>query len=269
MPMDGCPPFLRWAGSKRKLLPKLKGFWKKDHKRYVEPFAGSACLFFALGPAKAIIGDLNPELISTYIEVKYRLPAVLAELAKLRPWSKDEYLQLRSLDTSGMEPQARAARFIYLNRFCFNGIYRTNLKGQFNVPYSGDGCGAVPQDEVFQMCSRRLRGARLVSGDFENVLSQAEKGDLVYMDPPYAVRARRVFREYDPSTFTLEDIARLRSWMVSLNAAGISFVVSYAESDEADVLRKDFASETVAVRRNVAGFVAHRAMTNEVLISNI
>ena len=94
--------------------------------------------------------------------------------------------------------QARAARFIYLNRYCFNGIYRTNLKGQFNVPYSGDGCGALPQNEVFQRCSRRLRGARFVSGDFEAVLSQAEKGDLVYMDPPYAVRAQRVFREYGP-----------------------------------------------------------------------
>jgi DNA adenine methylase len=268
VPTNDCPPFLRWAGSKRKLLPKLKSFWTKDHKRYIEPFAGSACLFFALRPAKAVLGDLNPDLISTYIEVKYRLPAVLRELAKLPPWNKKEYMRLRSLDASKLAPQSRAARFIYLNRFCFNGIYRTNLKGQFNVPYSGDGCGAVPQDEIFKMCSRRLRGARLISGDFENVLSQAEKGDLVYMDPPYAVLARRVFREYDPSTFTIEDIARLRSWMERLNAAGISFVVSYAESDEADVLRKGFASETVTVRRNVAGFSAHRALTNELLISN-
>jgi len=246
----------------------LKGFWTKDHKRYVEPFAGSACLFFALRPPKAIIGDLNPELISTYIEVKYRLPAVLAELAELPPWNKEEYLRLRSLDTSRLEPQARAARFIYLNRFCFNGIYRTNLRGLFNVPYSGDRCGALPQDEVFQRCSRRLRGARFVNGDFESVLRRAERGDLVYMDPPYAVRAQRVFREYDPSTFTHEDISRLRSWMMRLHAAGISFLVSYAESDEADVLKKGFSYETISVRRNVAGFAAHRALTNELLISN-
>ena len=268
MPTNDCPPFLRWAGSKRKLLPKLKGFWTKDHKRYVEPFAGSACLFFALRPSKAILGDLNPELISTYIEVKYRLSEVLAELAKLPPWNKREYLRLRSLDTSRLEPQARAARFIYLNRFCFNGIYRTNLKGQFNVPYSGDGCGDLPQAEVFQRCSRRLRGTRFVNGDFEAVLNQSEKGDLVYMDPPYAVRAQRVFREYDPSTFTHGDISRLRSWMVRLHAAGISFLVSYAESDEADVLKKGFSYETLSVRRNVAGFAAHRVVTNEVLISN-
>ena len=166
-------------------------------------------------------------------------------------------------------PSARAARFIYLNRFCFNGIYRTNLAGQFNVPYSGVRCGSVPQDDVFQKCANRLRRARFINADFENVLKHAEKGDLVYMDPPFAVRARRVFREYDPSTFTHKDITRLRSWMERLNAARINFVVSYAESDEADVLRKNFSYETVSVRRHIAGFAAHRAMSNELLISNI
>jgi DNA adenine methylase len=268
-PSQHCQPFLRWAGSKRRLIPKLKGFWTKNHKRYVEPFAGSACLFFAISPPKAILGDLNSELISTYIEVKYRLDSVLKELSVLPPWDKELYGRLRSLDTSKLEPQARAARFIYLNRFCFNGIYRTNLKGQFNVPYSGDGCGAVPQDEVFQECAKRLQRTRFVRGDFEKVLKHAEAGDMVYMDPPYAVRARRVFREYDPATFTHGDIARLRYWMERLNKAGINFVVSYAESDEADVLKKGFSYETVTVRRNVAGFAAHRALANELLISNI
>lgn len=264
-----CAPFLRWAGSKRRLLPTLQTFWTKKHTRYVEPFAGSACLFFALKPPKAILGDLNPELIATYIEVKYRIRAVLEELKTLKPEDKDEYKRLRSLDTSKMKPHARAARFIYLNRYCFNGIYRTNLLGQFNVPYSGVRCGSVPADEAFERCSRRLKAARFVNGDFERVLRQAQKGDLVYMDPPFAVRARRVFREYDPSTFTHEDIARLRSWMLKLNAARINFVVSYAESDEADILRKNFAHETVSVRRNIAGFTGSRILTNELLISNI
>jgi DNA adenine methylase len=263
-----CAPFLRWAGSKRRLLPILKTFWTSKHKRYVEPFAGSACLFFAINPPKAILGDLNPELISTYIEVKYRKAAVLKELKKLPPWNKEEYNRLRSLAPETLKPHVRAARFIYLNRFCFNGIYRTNLKGQFNVPYSGDRCGDVPSDAVFESCAHRLRRARVINKDFEHVLKHAEKGDLVYMDPPYAVRARRVFREYDPSTFTYEDITRLRRWMEELNATGINFVVSYAESEEADILKKHFSYETVAVRRNIAGFAAHRSMTNELLISN-
>lgn len=268
-PRQDCPPFLRWAGSKRRLLPILQTFWTKKHKRYIEPFAGSACLFFAIKPPKAILGDLNPELIATYIEVKYRIGAVLKELKKLRPEDKEEYLRLRGIDISIMTPPARAARFIYLNRYCFNGIYRTNLQGQFNVPYSGVRCGSVPHDTVFEKCAKHLRRARFIKGDFERVLQHAKKGDLVYMDPPFAVRARRVFREYDPSTFTSDDIARLRSWMERLNAKGINFVVSYAESDEADVLRKNFSYETVSVRRHIAGFVGNRALTNELLISNI
>ena len=268
-PRQDCAPFLRWAGSKRRLLPVLQAFWTKKHKRYIEPFAGSACLFFAIRPPKAILGDLNPELIATYKEVKRQLEAVLEELKSLRPADKEEYLRLRGIDISTLSPPARAARFIYLNRYCFNGIYRTNLAGKFNVPYSGVRCGSVPRDEVFQKCSNRLRRARLVNGDFENVLKHAEKGDLVYMDPPFAVRARRVFREYDPSTFTHEDITRLRSWMERLDVARINFVVSYAESDEADVLRKSFSYETVSVRRHIAGFAAHRILTNELLISNI
>ncbi len=263
-----CPPFLRWAGSKRRLLPVLRKFWTSEHKRYIEPFAGSACLFFALKPKRAILGDLNPELISTYIEVKYRLRAVMAELRKLTPCSKDEYLRLRALETDLLEPHVRAARFIYLNRFCFNGIYRTNLKGEFNVPFSGDRCGAMPPQEVFLQCARRLRGARFENKDFEQVLAQARKGDLVYIDPPYAVRGRRVFREYDPSAFSLNDIARLRLWMERLDQDGIDFIVSYAESPEADVLKDGFAFDTISVRRNIAGFAAHRVHSNEVLITN-
>ena len=200
--------------------------------------------------------------------MKYRIAAVLDELKKLAPRDKNEYLRLRKIDIGTMNPQARAARFIYLNRHCFNGIYRTNLLGQFNVPYSGVRCGAVPQDEVFRKCSHRLRDACFVNGDFEKVLEKVQEGDFVYMDPPYAVRARRVFREYDPSTFTHQDITRLRSWMEDLNARGINFVVSYAESDEADVLKAGFRNDTVTVRRNVAGFAAHRALTNEIIITN-
>jgi DNA adenine methylase len=268
-PRQDCAPFLRWAGSKRRLLPVLQTFWTKKHKRYIEPFAGSACLFFALRPPKAILGDLNPELIATYIEVKYRIAAVLKELKRLKPSDKSEYKRLRAIDISTMTPPARAARFVYLNRYCFNGIYRTNLLGQFNVPFSGVRCGSVPSDDLFEKCSSRLRTVRLMKGDFEKALQHAQKGDLVYMDPPFAVRARRVFREYDPSTFTHDDIFRLRSWMERLNSGGINFVVSYAESDEADILRRNFSYETVSVRRNIAGFTGSRILTNELLISNI
>lgn len=267
-PERRCPPFLRWAGSKRRLLPTLLGYWTSKHKRYLEPFAGSACLFFALKPPRAILGDRNAELISTFLEVKYRLNNVLKYLAQLPQSDRETYKKLREADPEQLAPARRAARFIYLNRFCFNGIYRTNLKGRFNVPFSGDRCGGFPPPDIFRRCSRRLQSARLLNADFECVLKNAARGDLVYMDPPYAIRSRKVFREYDPSTFTHGDINRLRSWMMRLDAARISFVVSYAESDEADLLRKNFSSATVSVQRNIAGFAAYRAQTNEVIIYN-
>ena len=263
----GTVPFLRWAGSKRRLVPILRTYWKPHHKRYIEPFAGSACLFFSLSPAKAILGDVNGELISTYLEVKYRPDALLGQLSTLRR-SRHEYERLRSLNPNELSPSARALRFIYLNRFCFNGLYRTNLKGEFNVPYGWKGAGNLPSGGVLRKCSKRLMTARLVAGDFERVLQHARKGDFVYMDPPFAVRARRVFNEYHPDTFGGDDIERLRMWMEMLDKRGISFLVSYAESAEADLLAKGFARRHVSVRRNIAGFAAHRSHSHEILISN-
>ncbi len=108
-----------------------------------------------------------------------------------------------------------------------------------------------------------------MSGDFEKVLKHATSGDFVYIDPPFAIRSRRVFNEYDPATFSIDDIKRLRSWMERLSRNRIAFVVSYAESDEADVLRKGFDFQAVSVRRNIAGFAAHRAASKEILISNV
>ena len=264
-----CPPFLRWAGSKRRLLPALRKYWSTKHKRYLEPFAGSACLFFSLNPPKAVLGDLNPELVSTYTEVKYRLDSVLGELRKYKPFDKEEYLRLRSVSPLALQPYERAARFIYLNRFCFNGIYRTNLRGEFNVPYSGDGCGGLPGDELFRRCARQLQRTSFLNTDFQEVLKLAEPGDFVYMDPPYAIRERRVFTEYHPATFSFDDVCRLRAWMEKLHRAGVDFVVSYGESAEADILKAGFSYEVVAVRRNIAGFSGHRKSCNEIIITNI
>jgi DNA adenine methylase len=266
--MRSAQPFLRWAGSKRQIVPALARYWGVRFKRYVEPFAGSACLFFSLNPPSAILGDLNADLISTYLEIKYRLDGVLRELSLLHR-SRREYNRLRAVNPGHLNRSARAARFIYLNRFCFNGIYRTNLKGEFNVPYGGQKSGNLPSTELFRECSKRLRRARLLACDFEVVLQCTKKGDLVYMDPPFAIRARRVFNEYDPRSFGTRDIVRLRSCMEKLDMRGISFVVSYAESDEANILRRGFDCRTVSVRRNIAGFASHRSDSSELLISNV
>ncbi len=260
-------PFLRWAGSKRQLLPILERYWCDGYDRYLEPFAGSACLYFRLRPRKALLGDANAELIQTYRAIKKEAAVVAEHLLRLKK-GREEYLRLRSLDPERLTPSERAARFIYLNRFCFNGLYRTNAAGQFNVPYGGDKAGNLPSPGTLSECSRLLRTARLVQGDFEGVLKLAEPGDFVYMDPPFSVANRRVFAEYNPTVFGPSDLARLRFWMESLAERNIAFLVSYADCAEAEALRKDFEAEKVTVKRNIAGFAARRGESGEVLIYN-
>ena len=260
-------PFLRWAGSKRQLLPALSLFWKDgDYKRYVEPFAGSACLFFDLQPRAAVLGDLNHELMHTYQEVRDNVEAVI-ECLRVRK-SKLRYLELRSQEPTALSSDERAARFIYLNRFCFNGLYRTNQQGQFNVPYSGRKTGRLPSPEHLRVCSVMLQKAKLVVGDFEKTVAKVRVGDFVYMDPPFQVAEKRTFNEYDKKTFGPDDLIRLRTCMEEFVNTGVGFLVSYADCREASVLKKDFHWTDVTVRRNIAGFVARRTSVPEVLISS-
>jgi DNA adenine methylase len=261
-------PFLRWAGSKRQLLPVLSLYWDVRHLRYVEPFAGSACLFFSIQPDRAILGDINRDLITTYQAVKHSVEAV-AECLRSYEKGRIAYLNVRDTDPSSLPTACRAARFIYLNRFCFNGLYRTNRSGRFNVPYGGEKTGTLPSDEALLACSKLLSNTQLVTGDFEETLGLVTTGDFVYIDPPFSVKGRRVFNEYDSSVFRTNDLHRLRQWMDRLADSNIPFVVSYAESDEADILQERFYTRTVTVRRNIAGFTNRRVRCNEVLISNI
>jgi DNA adenine methylase len=206
--------------------------------------------------------------MQVYREVKRRPAQVVEQLKHLatRGTTRKAYLAVRDDSNVDLPGPALAARFIYLNRFCFNGLYRTNARGGFNVPYGGEKSGRLPPPEIIFGCSEKLRGAVLVSGDFERVLSLARAGDFVYMDPPFSVAARRIFREYHQSSFCSEDLARLRDWMERLATKGISFLVSYAESEEAGFLKRGFRTSTVTVRRNIAGFAGARTCSREVLI---
>jgi DNA adenine methylase len=259
--------FLRWAGSKRQLLPILTEIIGDDFERYVEPFAGSACVFFELVPDKAILGDINAELMHTYIEVKYRVEDVIKQLANWRK-SKKRYFELRALEPESLPRAMRAARFIYLNRCCFNGLYRTNREGRFNVPYGGNRSGRIPTAETLRAAAKALKKARLISGDFTKSLKHVQRGDFVYIDPPFSITSHRMFNEYDASTFDAIQLEQLRDEMEKLARRKIKFLVSYADSDEAKILGKAFNFLKVAVRRNVAGFGSDRRTADEILIYN-
>jgi DNA adenine methylase len=260
-------PLLRWAGSKRQLIPELRRFWPGGATRYIEPFAGSACLFFELGPKRALLGDVNRELIETYREVKHR-PIPIAELLEPLKRSKRTYYRLRKTDPTFLSSAEKAARFIYLNRFCFNGLYRTNRAGAFNVPYGAAGTGELATQDQLLRCSWRLKSARLCCCDFEKLCAQAVPGDFVYLDPPFRVSERRVFSEYQPEVFSKRDLERLRESIERLAAENVRFLVSYVDSAEAEYLQTGFYVRRVQVRRNIAGFVDKRTNSQELLISN-
>jgi DNA adenine methylase len=259
--------FLRWAGSKRQLVPILSQFWKPTYLRYVEPFAGSAALFFHLSPKKALLGDINEELIGAYYQIKHNLRQVLECLSDMRK-SKNEYLRLRCQDPHKLHPTYRAARFIYLNRYCFNGLYRTNRNGMFNVPYSGDRTGDIPSHTHLESCAKRLHNTKLICASFEETLYQVKEGDFVYLDPPFSVKSRRIFNEYNSATFDNKSIQKLRKWLEKLNKMQISFLVSYADSDEAKYLSEGFNTCRVRVKRNISGFAGDRRSAYERLIHN-
>lgn len=259
--------FLRWAGCKRKLLPQLSSHWSSKFTRYVEPFAGSSSLFFKLQPQDALLADKNADLIEVY-EVLRDYPEELhARVSSMRK-SKIRYYRLREQNPRRLSRLDRAVRFLYLNRYCFNGIYRTNRDGKFNVPYARSGTGGIPALEQFVACSRLLVTAQLRAWDFGTTLRNVGEGDFVYIDPPYAVQSRRVFVEYGPRWFSRQDLTRLAEHLKKIDRRGATFLVSYADCREARELSKGWHVMKLAVQRNIAGFQDDRRRAYELVISN-
>lgn len=258
-------PLLRWAGSKRQLLTELKKYVPISFDRYVEPFAGSARLFFDLGHTSAIIGDINSELIDTYRAIQTDWKGVTKALKNLVP-DKDTYYELRRINTKPLSPVERAARFIYLNRFCFNGLYRTNSRGEFNVPYSGNGTGRLPTSDELKEVSCSLSDVIFVAGSFEQTLSMVRKGDFVYMDPPYARTNCKSFTEYSARKFGAKELILLRRWMEKLCHQNTSFLVTYEDCPEAEMLSEGFQRHRVRARRCISGFVKSRKTVWDVII---
>lgn len=259
-------PFLRWAGSKRKQVSRLASFWTGRHRRYVEPFAGSACLFFEIGPRSAVLGDSNRDLIEVYRTVRDDAEKLYRRLCSIKR-DVSTYRRWRDLDPTALDRNTRALRFLFLNRNCFNGIYRTNTDGKFNVPM-GRRPGQYFSKEDLRRCASMLQNAKLVAGDFMTTLEYVQPGDFVYLDPPYAVTTRRIFTQYGKKTFDTDDIPRFAQGLKAIDSLGADFLVSYADCTEARSLAKRWNAKRLPIRRHVAGFVGDRKNAYEWLISN-
>lgn len=260
-------PLFRWAGSKKKLLPQIKKYLPPQYSRYFEPFCGSACLFFDTLPQKAVLSDMNAELIHAYSMVKAS-PSKIYEFLSSLEVSQDEYKRIRGLEEKDLEDFQRAGRFIYLNKLCFNGVYRTNLQGRFNVPM-GVKTGSIPSLSDLEAYAECLRDVDFFAEDFESVVGRAGADDFVYLDPPYSKPDSRKRGEYGPNSFDYGDVDRLVAALVSANDRGVPFVLSYCESDTlVSAIPCEWSVEHLSVKRHVAGFHQHRKMVGELLISN-
>ncbi|HEX3798046.1 MAG TPA: Dam family site-specific DNA-(adenine-N6)-methyltransferase [Verrucomicrobiae bacterium] len=259
--------FLRWAGSKRKVIPMLLEYVPNAFERYVEPFAGSACLFFALKPKKALVSDINEDLINTYKELKTNVDKVIKRLS-CYDGNETEYYQVRGQNSNRLSTSRRAARFIYLNRFCFNGLYRANKSGRFNVPYGGYSGANALNEESLRECATALARTTLFSVSFETTLDKIKQGDFVYLDPPYCIQARQVFNSYSHFTFGPTQLILLRRHLVRLDRLGVPFLVSYGVSNEARELAVGFHAREIAVQRQIAGFASNRRKSRELIITN-
>jgi DNA adenine methylase len=260
-------PILRWAGSKKYLAEYLIPRFPGSYSRYVEPFCGSASLFFINEPKKALLADVNGELINALREVK-KCPIQVGVVCQGLPMDSDSYYLIRSWQPSQLDDVERAARFIYLNKLCFNGLYRTNKSGDFNVPFSGIRTPKMASLEDLQQASLVLKGAELSNWDYKKTLEKTKSGDFVYIDPPYVSVGSVRFSEYDPKSFCPSEIEDLYAMLVGLEEKGVKFMLSYAKCEDMRPFRMRWNCDEVRVRRNIAGFADHRRQADEVVITN-
>lgn len=257
---------LRWAGSKRAILPALLDRVPPSYCRYIEPFVGSACLFFSLAPPRAVLTDLNTELIRFYRTLRHRPKDVGRALAAL-PRDANTYYAIRAHDPRQLPAVERAARFLYLNRMAFNGVYRTNRRGQFNVPL-GRRVGAFPQPGKITAAGRLLRNATLLAGDFEVALDDVVPGDFVYLDPPYSRSPADNYGVYGYGSFDGRHLDRLLNAVMEIDRRGAHFLLSYTDSQGLADRLSTFRIEHVAVTAQVGGRRERRSTREEVLVSN-
>ena len=230
-------PFVKWVGGKRQLLKHIKPIMPASINTYYEPFIGGGALLFDIKPSVAVINDYNHELINTYNVIRDDVEALIADL-KTHVYDKEYFYEIRSLDRkpeySSMSDLKRASRLLYLNKCCFNGLYRVNSKGEFNSPFGSYSNPDIVNEDTLVAVSKYLNSNKVTTrtGDFEKSVLDAEAGDFVYFDPPYdPVSKSANFTAYSKLGFSREDQERLRDLCVELTDKGVNFLLSNASTD--------------------------------------
>jgi len=259
-------PFVRWAGSKRSLLRHIVPALPQKCARYYEPFVGSGSLYFLLSPNSAVLNDANRELISTYRAVRDGPRSVLAAYKKYDVLDKQQYYSVRD----AIPPKnrfERGARFLYLNRACWNGLYRVNQSGKFNVPYGAPKSSSELDESNLRSCSKLLKGdVTLTQQDFSKAFDDAGDGDLVYLDPPYVTtHNQNGFLDYNKRIFSWNDQVRLAKHARQAVENGAWVIVSNANHHDVRELYRDFNQATLTRRSTLASSNLARSSVSEAL----
>ncbi|EQA3607262.1 DNA adenine methylase [Enterococcus faecalis] len=271
-------PFVKWAGGKRQLMSEITKYKPQSYKKFVEPFVGGGSVFMELQNPKTVINDFNSELINSYIIIRDNVNELVHELEKHKENDSKEYFyELREWDRNGILEKKtdveRAGRFIYLNKTCFNGLFRVNSQGQFNVPYGNYKNPNIVNREVLIADSKFLNksGIKILNGDFEKAAKTARKGDFVYFDPPYAsLDDTQNFVGYTFNGFDFKEQERLRDLFVELDKKGCFVMLSNSSSKTIHELYCDYKDTTVIIgaSRNINSKANGRGKVDEVLIMN-
>lgn len=258
-------PFLKWPGGKRWLAARHLNLFPAKFNTYVEPFLGSAAVYFALRPKKAVLSDVNEELINTFVTVRDSWSQVEDALGRHQDLHSEEHYY-RTRSCMPRSPVARAARFIYLNRTCWNGLYRVNRKGQFNVPVGTKSEVLLGSDDFFGVSSQ-LKNAEIYASDFEQIIARADSGDLLFVDPPYTVKHNlNGFVKYNDRIFSWEDQIRLSAVVRRARDRGARIVMTNADHESIRTLYADFEMRQVPRASLLAGDPKGRGNTTELVI---
>ena len=274
-------PFVKWAGGKSKLLSQFEPFFPTGFGRYIEPFVGGGAVFFhlfrqgRLTGKETVLVDSLEELINCYRVVQARVEELIAELQLHEPHKGDEgyFYEVRALDrTPGYARRGeieRAARFLFLNRTCYNGLYRVNRRGEFNVPYGRYDNPTICPAGNLRAVSRALQGVTLLAGDFTRCLETAAQGDFIYLDPPYHPLSDTAnFTSYTSGDFGVEDQQRLAALFRELDHRGCRVMLSNSSTGLIRELYSDYHQVEVQAARVISSKTDARGAIPELLVMN-
>ncbi len=270
------PKFIKWAGGKEQLLKQYDILFPKKFNGYYEPFVGGGAVFFYIkqkfNPKRIMISDINSELIDTYKIIRDEPEKLIIELKQHKEYhtieGKKYYLTIRSADPKLLPKLERAARFIYLNKTCYNGLYRVNSKGQFNVPMGKYKNPDIVQEEKIIFASELLKDVVIKNMSFEKILNYAKKGDFVYFDPPYYPEKKSSFTKYNKDNFLEDEQKKLYAVFKKLDEKGVLVMLSNSNTDFIKELYKDYNIHFVSANRMINSNANGRGKIKEVVITN-